>query len=879
MQSRSFYLRLLIFYGNVLLVTCTPDSPVLHTRVLVDEASRNSSENKSNKALTSASPGLCELVNDVYVNCSSRGLSSVPTTPFPAEIKVYDLSKNHIRFLPSHAFSKYLSLVELFLNENIISSIDPSAFVGLSKLEILHLYSNALVMNETTACSAFTEKVFAPLRNLRKLRLERNNPYPSDPNLHYPHRALSYLTSLEELCLDGFKYAMFEEGFANLTRLRNLSLDGYKYGHCALYGLKNETFQNLQSIYHLSITDCQLQGHEIEQGAFLPLKNLISLNISMNQDINVQFFDKVFYGLQNTTTLKTLEMQFVVNLYTLGVCLSHRYIKYFPQSIEYLNVRENKLQCIDRDVVNIVKSSLKYLDISKNNFVFGTYLLDLPKFKDLEALYIDDYQFFANRLPTIYPFNPHTPPLETDNCSLYAPNGEDSLHQKFILRLPPNLKYATVRYSGLRYMLTNLTVDENNNLQGLTMEGVYIPVLEGPITGLKKIKSLHLVADKIYHISEFFFETFSSLESLNLSSNRLGEFFEDYPKTAVFHPLVEMTSLDLASNTIRVLGPTVFYGLDKLEYLSISHNPIYQFSPDITHMHRLQAFIAADTNLPYLPQQTRNAISQRVESGSSFTVDLQMSPIFCDCQNLPFVAWMVDSKAFNFTNKIYYCRYPDTSSIIVHDGYAEAIRELHKECTSMEPLFLVVGAITIVLIIFVITSLIYRYRWKIRYMYHAAYNHLRSDRATRDTGYEYDVFACYAEENRQFVTDILSPALEARGLSVFIHHRHFTAGELIGVNIVRAVNTCKRTVVVLTRALAASSWCNYEIQMANQETAKRGKSVLIFLLFEDMEGDRMSPELLYNVQNNTYIEFPSFPVRNEDTFESQWDMLARDIKS
>ncbi|KAK3754077.1 hypothetical protein RRG08_024154 [Elysia crispata] len=822
----------------------------------------------------------CKVIDSVYVNCSARNWLIVPTEEFPTVIQVFDLSRNLITALPGHAFFRYQLLRELNLERNNLCKIDPQAFAGLSNLKELNLFANKLVMNETIIRNAFSENVFAPLKNLRKLRLERNNPLPNKSKLRYPHRALSRLSSLEELCLDGFPGAVFESGFANLTLLKNLSLDGYKFGNCKLFELKNETFRHVTSVKYLSITDCSLQGHRIEAGTFKPLINLVSLNISFNQDINVQFFDRVFYGLQNTTTLKALHMQFVVNLYTLGVCLSSRYIKYFPQSIEYLDIRENKLQCVDRNVMDHIQN-LKVLDISKNSFVFGTYLLDLPKLIHLTALHVDDYQFAANRLPKIYPFNPRTPPLETDNCSLYEKHEVNHETQELILRLPPKLHAMNVRYASMRYIFSQLKVDVNNSLESLVLEGNYFPVLEGPILGLNMIKNCHLVANKIYFISEIFFETFTSLQKLNLSVNRLGEFLEDYPQTKVFQPLVELISLDLASNTLRFLGKNLFHGLDKLQFLRISHNPIYRFFPDISNMLNLQAFIAVDTSLSYLSVKTRDAISRRVQNGSSFQADLEQSPIFCNCLNFPFIKWMVTSQAFNFTNKTYLCHYSDTSYINVHDGYTHVLIMLSRECRSQEDLFLTVGAITIVFILLLIFALAYRYRWKLRYMYHAAYIYLRSDRGSSDHRFEYDVFVCYAEENRRFVTDILCHALEERGLSVLVHHRHFTAGELIGVNIVRAVNTCRRTVVVLTSSLADSSWCNYEIQMANQETASRGKPVLIFLLFDDMDVGQLSPELLYNVQNNTYIQFPSCPTSIEDAccLKSQWDKLARDIRN
>ena len=821
----------------------------------------------------------CRVLDDVSVNCSHLRLRGVPSKEFPKGIQSYDLSRNSISSLLAHAFSRYTSLKELDLQENNIYAIDPLAFIGLSNLEMLNLYKNRLVMNITTLRRAFSEDVFMPLKKLKKLWLQGNNPQPNNKNLHYPHRALSHLSSLEELRLDGFTNAVFESGFANLTRLETLFLDGYKHGHCELMGLRNDTFKYLTQIKNLSLTDCRLQGHRLEAGAFLPLKQLVQLNISQNQDINVQFFDRVFYGLQNTTSLIRLHMQFVVNLYTLGVCLSSKYIKYFPQSIEYLSARENKFQCIDRNVMDIIGKSLKVLDISKNNFVFGTYLLDLPKLKHLEALYMDDYQFIANKLPHIYPFNPHTPPLETDNCSLYASDSDELESEEFILRLPPNLTFASIQYAGMRYIISQLAVDSNNSLESLIIEGNYIPILEGPVHGLHSLKDWCLQANKIFRISDEFFANFSSLEKLNLSSNRLGDFFEENTHTRVFQPLVELKILDLSSNTIRVLGKTLFRGIDKLEVLKISHNPIYRFHPDLSSMFRLQAFVAEDTSLSYLSKKTRDAFDRRVQNCSSFYVDLQRTPIFCNCPNFAFLRWMVTSKAITFKNNVYYCRYPDTSTIRIHDDYEQTLEILSRQCSSHALLFLAVGASTILILLLIMFAMVYRYRWKLRYMYHAAYIYLRPDRQPgSDDSFRHDVFACYAEEDRHFVMDLLYPALQARGLSVFVHHRDFTAGELIGSNIVRAVRTCRRTVVVLTRTFARSYWCNYELQMANRESAHRGTPILIFLLLDEIADHEMGTDLLYNIQNNTYIEFPSHPGRDEGSLNKLWDKLARDVR-
>ncbi|KAK3803177.1 hypothetical protein RRG08_067353 [Elysia crispata] len=822
----------------------------------------------------------CNILNSVYVDCSARDFHNIPTAKFPVNITIYDLSDNHISTLHNHSFSTYTLLKELYLQQNEISKMDSHAFFGLSNLESLYLYTNKLVMNSTTIQNAFSEQVFVPLQRLKKLRLEGNNMEPKNRKLRYPHKALSHLGNLEELSLDGLFNASFESGFANLTRLTNLSLDGHHSGKCMLTVLTNETFRHLTSLEELSLKYCNLQGHFIEAGTFLPLKRLKTLYLNHNQDINIQFFYRVFYGLQNTTSLKALHMENVVNDYTVGVCLSSKYIKYFPQSVVYLDVRQNSLECIDRNVIDIIKKSLKVIDIGKNNFVFGTYFMDLQKLGQLETLYVDGTIRHASNLPRKYPYNPHTTPLDTENCSLYTRNEMDLEDGDFTLHLPPKLKYVKVRYGRIFYVISKLNVGENNSLDTVTMEGNYFPFLEGPITGLQNLRDFQLPFNWIFGIADNFFHTFNtSLQILNLSSNYLGDFLRIKHSTKVFQNLINLETLDLASNSIRFIGHTIFHGMINLKYLRISHNPIYVFNADLSQSNKLQAFIATDTRISSLPKNTRDAISQRIKMGTHFDAQLDQSPVVCDCPNLPFVKWMVTSGAFNFTSKDYSCYFPDTSSIAIHDGYTEMLNGLIRQCSPKKFLFFAVIAATFSFAIFIICSLAYRFRWKLRYMYHAAYIYVTSRRNARSTNrFDYDVFICYAEEDRRFVMNTIFPALESRGLSVFVHHRHFTAGELIGSNIVRAVNSCRRTLVVLTRTLAESSWCNYEIQMANMESAQRGEQVLIFLLLGGIKSNEMGNELLYNLQTNTYIPFPSEPGTNERALKALYDKLARDIR-
>lgn len=85
-----------------------------------------------------------------------------------------------------------------------------------------------------------------------------------------------------------------------------------------------------------------------------------------------------------------------------------------------------------------------------------------------------------------------------------------------------------------------------------------------------------------------------------------------------------------------------------------------------------------------------------------------------------------------------------------------------------------------------------------------------------------------------------------------------------------AIQNSRRTMVVLTRALLESDWCNYELQMAQMEGTQTGRDVLLFLLYEDIPKHELSRDILFNIQSHTYIEFP----RTEDDREPFWNRVA-----
>ena len=75
--------------------------------------------------------------------------------------------------------------------------------------------------------------------------------------------------------------------------------------------------------------------------------------------------------------------------------------------------------------------------------------------------------------------------------------------------------------------------------------------------------------------------------------------------------------------------------------------------------------------------------------------------------------------------------------------------------------------------------------------------------------YAYDVFMSYCPEDRGWVWDELQPRLEMAGLKC-LDERDFEAGVPVLENIERALDSCCRTLVVLTPAWVENQWNHFE---------------------------------------------------------------------
>ena len=102
--------------------------------------------------------------------------------------------------------------------------------------------------------------------------------------------------------------------------------------------------------------------------------------------------------------------------------------------------------------------------------------------------------------------------------------------------------------------------------------------------------------------------------------------------------------------------------------------------------------------------------------------------------------------------------------------------------------------------------------------------------------YQYDAFVIYSQADSQWVINQLRPQLEDNRpkLRLCIHHRDWLGGRDITDNIVESIEASRKSLLIVSNAFAASSWCQFELTMAQTRLFEEDRDNLILVLLEEI---------------------------------------------
>ncbi|KAK3612022.1 hypothetical protein CHS0354_021697 [Potamilus streckersoni] len=809
-----------------------------------------------------------------HVDCSNRNLnSSIVPTVYPNLTISLNLSFNPISGLLNRQLFQLHTLKILDISYASLCKVENEAFDGLYNLEVLDISHNQLVISNRSV----PVRLVRDLRSLKLLKMNYNVKAMTQTDIFYPDEALGRVISLQTLFLDGLANSTLGPGFRNLENLTTLIFSGEKnVGHCRLETISSEMFKNVPYIKALIIRACRVE--HIDEQAFSPLSNLSLLDLSGNTKLTIDGAAGSFQGLKNTS-IRVLKLNNIYPDFSIGVRIKKEHMEMLRNtSITEMEFSGNKVEIVDGETFEVMPINLTKLNVSRNRFLMGDYLIHASSLKNLTTCDAS-YQFLS-------PLNSASFKKRDVSSLQYTTKLTMLKWINLTIQVPENLKVANFSRSKLAFPILNFRVGKNR-VEYLDASYSMLYNWTGPVVGFDCLTYLDLSNNHCSELSFQFFDYLPRLVTLLVSNNLLGIAISRDEDGRIFQNLKTLQHLDLSNNRISSMDENIFRGLVSIQILNISHNLLDLFLINIGHMKNLRVLDLSQNMLQVVRYQVRIALENIASSTTEKVyVNISYNQLRCMCSTSQFMTWVRDTKtnvvgmtmcmlangtkaAFNYRNDI--IRY---------------INYMDKDC--MSKLGLILGAtVGISLAVFiVIVGIVYRYRWKLRYLYYMTMNRSKGyhpiGNSDTDNDFVYDAFISFADEDREFVRDFMLKELEhKRGMHLCVSFRDFIPGREIASNIIESIHNSRKTVMLLTESFLLSKWCVYEFQMAFQESIHSGRDAFIVILYEDIPTERIYRVMDMKVvfQSNSYIEYPrvSSSDGNEQALNMFWDRCTQSI--
>ncbi|XP_050393691.2 toll-like receptor 4 [Patella vulgata] len=840
----------------------------------------------------------CEVKGVEYiVDCSELSLKQIPSN-IPENATCLILKDNLIENIPAYIFNG-TNLSYLDISNNHIKSLHRFSFHGLGTLMSLDLHNNNINMEP----SNYPVGVFQTFVKLQNLDISTNKVNVGS-TLIYPSESFSDLKSLQTLKIDGLPSIEMGSGFSNLAKLKILNFTG----HCKTAVIRNDSFINVPGLERLVLSGCQIR--HIASFAFSMLYKLQFLDLSFNRNLGFEAATMPLVNL-NSAAFRILNISAIVDTFAIGVEVTGLQMS----RITHLNITElyldhNRIELFDMVAPSMVPPTLKVLSMVDNRPTFGFYLLSFNGMHGIVCLYAS-HQYtshiprigsqITNHGHQINSLHENCPYLTGDdnikNVQTGNPNQNEGnrfenynhislLHwlskneedrDNFVIKLPENIQYINISHSKLGYPIPRIKFAENK-VKTIDLSTNILNKWHGPVLGSENLEWLSLTNNYCDEIYFDFFRGMINLHTLHIGSNFLAFDFEMDVNGSIFQPLGKLNTLDISDNKITVLPPKFLNAQVKLKHLDLSNNKMKEWALDVDHMHDLELIDLSHNSFSTLPSSLRRFGDMQHKRGKDLTINMLGQTLQCTCENVRFLKWIMTNTTQFVRRNEYKCE-DIQGKMISLDNLEQVVLNLEKQCASWTVMVVVLTSSLLVVLTVLVIGLLYRFRWKLRYLYYltrSKYRRYVAVSGAAENSFEFNAFVSYADEDRRIVvTDMIEKLEKQQGMQLCIHHRDFLVGEAIAANISNAVRNSKKTLILLTKNFLKSYWCIYELNMALMESISTGRNVVIVIIYEYIPVKDLPYELVQLMRKDSYVEYTDDPEGNI-VF---WDSLTKAINA
>ncbi|NXG57041.1 TLR3 protein, partial [Hemiprocne comata] len=819
----------------------------------------------------------CKIRNEM-ADCSHLKLTQIPSD-LPNNITALDISHNQLRQLGPANLTKYSQLIYLNAGYNSISKLQPELCQNVPLLQILKLEHNELYK--------LPDRVFAFCTNLTELHLGYNRIYINNDSfktlenlsiLDLSHNSLKsanlglqqQLKNLRELLLNSNQITELKK--EDFSFLSNTSLNRLDMSSNPLKEFHTGCFHAIGNLFGLILNDVEL-GENHTKKLCTELSNTAIQNLSLSHVKLSSIGKSTFQGLQGTNLT-------VLNLSQNSLSMIEDDSFQWLSSLQYLSLKHNNIHVSSRLFYGL--SSLKHLDLM--NSVTGK---------------IEDFSFhWLYQLEHLIMDNNNFPGI-TDNMF----TGLNKLQYLSLCNCNINLQRITNKtFSSLA----------NSSLQVLNLTKTRISTIEsGAFSSLSDLKVLDLGLNEIsQELTGHEFKGLNNIQVIYLSYNKKltlqSESFNFVPSLrklmlrkvgcsnlalypSPFHPLRNLTVLDISNNNIANIREDLFDGLHKLDILDLQHNNLARlwkqanpggpvlFLKDLPnlrilnlksngldeipvqvfkHLFQLKTLDLGSNNLNLLPATLfddqaslkslnlqKNLITSVEEKvfGSAFKslriLKMDSNPFDCTCESIAWFAdWLNGTQAYiPGLRSQYICNTPPKyhGNLVLHFDSSAC-----KDSAPFKLLFVI--STTVVMLVIFIVLIIHFEGWRIAFYWNISVNRILGfkelDRQQKE--FYFDAYVIRAREDENWVSENLM-SLEKNNhfqIKFCLEERDFEAGIPEFEAISNSIKMSRKIIFVVTEHLLQDPWCkNFKVHHALQQAIEQSRDSIILIFLHDIQ--------------------------------------------
>jgi len=827
-----------------------------------------------------------------------NAIATIPENSFSSLSNVHTLllSDNKLSAIQSHTFKGLGLLSLLSLENNDIETIHPDALQNATGLEELHLNGNKLyevpaALKDTPNLKTLDlgdnhiayldNTTFANLPQVYGLRLTENNI------VNITRGVFDKMTSLKILNLSYNKIRNVEAGsFDSNVNLHAIRLDGNYIKDI------QKVFQKLTNLQWLNISDNQIEKFDY---SYIPtgLKwldihaNLITVlnnHFEIENTLSLNTFDASSNRITEITRSAIPDSVEVLSLSDNLISKVQSYTFFKKNNLTRVDLFGNRITSLEPNSLRISPEPNKTLPefyIGGNpyecdcrmdwlqNVNSDNRARNQPKLMDLDSIYCK--LLFSRGRPYVplveatpsqflcsYDFHCwktcHCCDFDACDCEMTCPTNCTCYHDQ-----QWSANVVDCSHAGYENSLPGqIPMDATQ----LYLDGNVIKTIGShAFIGRKKLTMLFLNGSSIEIIHNRTFNGLKKLELLHLEDNQINEL-----KGYEFEGLESLRELYLQNNKITSIHNATFQYLSSLRILRLDHNSISQF-----------------------------AVWEL--SGSIMSLSLASNPWSCDCEyTRRFREWLQITEAVVTDMSAVRCSYnaPVSSNgteLVLQDGREDGFYIMYdnsSNCVSrmdnynltesvngnltanknviqrqeiQDYMPLLVATLGAFVVVILLTLVVFIYRQEMRVWFHSRFGvrlfYRKGDLEMDDREKLFDAFISYSSKDEAFVAEELAPLLEHGDPSykLCLHYRDFPVGAFIADTIVQAVESSRRTIMVLSENFIKSEWCRFEFKSAHHQVLRDRRRRLIVVLLGEVPQKDLDPDIRLYLKTNTYLQW------------------------